>query len=180
MTLFYGKANCAACHSGPFQTDHSFHAIGLPQLGPGKEDGGYADRGRLAVTGEEEDRYRFRTPSLRNVAVTAPYGHNGAYADLEAMVRHHLDPIRALTQYDRAQARLPEAEVEADDWAAMDDMEEVIRIAEATEIMPVSLTDAEIAQLLAFLGALTDPQARTGRLGPPESVPSGLPMDRLN
>jgi cytochrome c peroxidase len=180
MTLFYGKANCAACHSGPFQTDHSFHAIGLPQLGPGKEDGGYADRGRLAVTGEEEDRYRFRTPSLRNVTVTAPYGHNGAYADLEAMVRHHLDPIGALTQYDRAQARLPEAEVEADDWAAMDDMEEVIRIAEATEIMPVSLTDAEIAQLLAFLGALTDPQARTGRLGPPESVPSGLPMDRLN
>lgn len=180
MDLFYGKANCVSCHSGAFQTDHSFHAIGLPQLGPGKEDGGYADRGRLAVTGDEEDRYRFRTPSLRNVAVTAPYGHNGAYADLEAMVRHHLDPIAALTSYDRTQARLPDAEVEADDWAAMEDMDEVIRIAEATEIMPVDLSDAEIARLMAFLGALTDPQARTGRMGPPDSVPSGLPMDRVN
>ena len=180
MDLFYGTANCASCHSGAFQTDHSFHAIGLPQFGPGKEEGGYADRGRLAVTGDEEDRYRFRTPSLRNVAVTAPYGHNGAYADLEAMVRHHLDPIRGLTQYDRSQARLAVAEVETADWAAMDDMDEVIRIAEATEIMPVDLSDAQIAQLLAFLGALTDPKARTGRLGPPESVPSGLPIDQVN
>lgn len=180
MDLFYGKANCASCHSGPFQTDHSFHAIGLPQLGPGKEAGGYADRGRLAVTGDEDDRYRFRTPSLRNVAVTAPYGHNGAYGQLEAMVRHHLDPIASLTSYDRAQAHLPEAEVEADDWAAMDDMDEVIRIAEATEIAPVQLDDAEIAQLIAFLTALTDPQARTGRLGAPAQVPSGLPVDTVN
>ena len=180
MNLFYGKANCASCHSGAFQTDHSFHAIGLPQLGPGKEADGYADRGRLAVTGDPEDRYRFRTPSLRNIAVTAPYGHNGAYARLEAMVRHHLDPIASLTRYDRAQAQLPHAGLAAGDWAAMDDMEEVIRIAEATEIMPVTLTDAEIAQVIAFLGALTDPQARTGRMGAPTSVPSGLPMDVVN
>lgn len=178
MELFYGKANCASCHSGPFQTDHSFHAIGLPQLGPGKEDGGYSDKGRQAITGDEEDRYRFRTPSLRNVAVTAPYGHNGAYASLEAMVRHHLDPIASLTSYDRAQARLPRAQVAVDDWAAMDDMEEVIRIAEATEILPVALTEREIDALMAFLTALTDPQARTGRMGAPDAVPSGLPVDR--
>ncbi|WP_136635371.1 cytochrome-c peroxidase [Pseudooceanicola onchidii] len=180
MDLFYGKARCSTCHAGAFQTDHRFHAIGLPQFGPGKDAGGYADRGRLAVTGNEDDRYRFRTPSLRNVAVTAPYGHNGAYADLEAMVRHHLDPITSLTRYDRSQAQLPQAQVETDDWAAMDDMEEVIRIAEATEIAPIALSDEEVAQILAFLGALTDPRARTGRLGPPASVPSGLPLDTAN
>lgn len=177
MELFYGSANCASCHSGPFQTDHSFHAIGLPQFGPGKVEGGYADEGRRAISGEDADRYRFRTPSLRSVTVTAPYGHNGAYSDLEAMVRHHLDPIASLTGYDRRQAKLPEAKVDADDWAAMDDLEEVIRIAEATEIMPVTLSDTEIAELMAFLEALTDPQARSGRLGAPLSVPSGLPID---
>ena len=180
MELFFGAANCASCHAGKFQTDHSFHAIGLPQLGPGKEEGGYADRGRLAVTGADADRYRFRTPSLRNVAVTAPYGHNGAYASLEMMVRHHLDPIAALTSYDRAQARLPDTGIAANDWAAMDDQDEVLRIAEATEIAPVSLTDREIAQLLAFLDSLTDPQARTGRMGVPDRVPSGLPVDIVN
>ena len=180
MEVFYGEGNCASCHSGPFQTDHSFHAIGLPQLGPGKEKGGYADRGRLAVTGEDADRYRFRTPSLRNIAITAPYGHNGAYATLEGIVRHHLRPIRSLTTYDRKQAALPDVAVEADDWAAMNDPEEMIRIAEATEIEPRDLTEQQIADLLAFLGALTDPQAKTGRMGRPASVPSGLPMDPVN
>ena len=36
MRLFYGEAGCAACHSGPFLTDHDFHAMGEPQFGPGK------------------------------------------------------------------------------------------------------------------------------------------------
>jgi len=180
MEVFYGDGNCASCHSGPFQTDHSFHAIGLPQFGPGKEEGSYADKGRIAVTGDHEDRYRFRTPSLRNVSITGPYGHNGAYADLESMVRHHLSPIRSLANYDRAQARLHDVSVEADDWGAMDDFDEVMRIAEATEITPVELTEQQVQDLLAFLDALTDPQAIAGKLGAPDSVPSGLPMDRLN
>ena len=77
MELFYGKGNCASCHSGKFQTDHGFHAIGLPQFGPGKDDA-YADTGRGMISGLDEDKYRFRTPSLRNVTLSAPYGHNGA------------------------------------------------------------------------------------------------------
>jgi cytochrome c peroxidase len=177
--VFYGEGQCATCHSGPFQTDHSFHAIGLPQLGPGKEAGSYADKGRIAVTGAPEDRYRFRTPSLRNVTLTAPYGHNGAYAELEAMVRHHLRPIRSLAQYDRNQARLHDVALNTDDWGAMSDMDEVMRIAEATEIMPVDLSDQQVRDLLAFLAALTDPAAVTGRLGAPTMVPSGLPLDTL-
>ena len=43
MDLFYGKARCGSCHAGPFQTDHEFHAIAMPQIGPGKNDGRHAD-----------------------------------------------------------------------------------------------------------------------------------------
>ncbi len=120
MNLFYGKASCSACHSGKFQTDHGFHAIAMPQVGPGKSDGwdsgywsksGYQafpeDQGRGRVTGRIEDNYRFRTPSLRNVALTAPYGHSGAYPSLEEVVRHHLQPVATLHAYDGSAASLP-------------------------------------------------------------------------
>ncbi|MEM9580639.1 MAG: cytochrome c peroxidase [Pseudomonadota bacterium] len=179
MELFYGKANCSSCHSGKFQTDHSFHAIGLPQLGPGKEGAqvAYGDTGRGAISGAEDDKYRFRTPSLRNVTLTGPYGHNGAYKDLEAMVRHHLDPIDALGNYDRNQAALLTMGDGAEDWKPMEDMAEVLRIALATELDPVQITDAEVDQLMAFLRSLEDPISKHGRLGVPERVPSDLPMD---
>jgi cytochrome c peroxidase len=109
MKLFYGKANCSLCHSGKFQTDHSFHAIAMPQIGPGKghNSEGYSDGredfGREAVTGDVNDRFRFRTPGLRNVALTAPYGHDGAFDTLEAVVRHHLNPVESLLDYDTSQ-----------------------------------------------------------------------------
>ncbi|MEH6610781.1 MAG: cytochrome c peroxidase [Halioglobus sp.] len=89
MRLFYGKAGCSGCHAGVFQTDHEFHAIAMPQIGPGKGDGtdGREDFGRERVTGSVAERYRFRTPTLRNIALTAPYGHAGAYNSLAAVVR---------------------------------------------------------------------------------------------
>lgn len=189
MDLFYGKANCGTCHSGALQTDHQFHSIGVPQLGPGKlkapegEMAGYADPGRELVTGKAEDMYRFRTPSLRNVTQTAPYGHSGAYASLDAMVRHHLDPVSGLLAYNRAQAFLHELQTSSDgqdidDWGAMENQDDVIDIAASIEIAPVALSPMETAQILAFLAALTDDTAARGRLGVPETVPSGLPVDR--
>lgn len=175
MDLFYGKARCSTCHSGTFQTDHNFHAIGLPQIGPGKDD--YAsDAGRGMVTQEAEDMYRFRTPTLRNVTMTGPYGHNGAYANLDDIVRHHLDAVKGLASYDRSKAVLSD-EVAANDWKAMDDFDEVMRIAEAIEIINVSLDEGEIAKIMSFLGALTDTGAGKRGLGTPNSVPSGLPLD---
>ena len=102
MSLFYGKAQCSTCHAGQFQTDHDFHAIALPQVGPGNSarfETHARDEGRLRVTGNPTDSYKFRTPSLRNIAQTAPYGHNGAYATLEAMIRHHLNPVASLKSY---------------------------------------------------------------------------------
>lgn len=179
MELFYGKAECTTCHSGPFLTDHQFHALGLPQIGPGKDVPGkpYADHGRGAVTGDQDDTYRFRTPSLRNVTLTAPYGHNGAFATLQAMLRHHLDPIRSLVNYDRAQARLHGGSLGGNDFAALDDSAEILAIAKSIEIVPVQLNDEEVSDILSFLGALTDPGSHYGRLGVPQMVPSGLPVD---
>jgi cytochrome c peroxidase len=180
MALFYGRAGCSACHAGQFQSDQQFYAIAMPQIGPGKAarfERHNRDTGRMRVTGDAADAYRFRTPSLRNVAQTAPYGHAGAYATLEGVVRHHLDPVAALRGYDPAQTILPGPAVDTD-TALMRIQEEVDAIAAANTLVPVALSDAEVAQLLAFLEALTDPASLTGRLGVPQSVPSGLPVDQ--
>jgi len=181
LELFYGKAGCSTCHSGKFLTDHDFHAIAMPQIGPGKVERFETDTrdiGRMRVTGRAEDIYRFRTPSLRNIALTGPYGHDGAYASLEAVVRHHLDPVEALLAYDIGQAVLPELEgAGAKDTAVLADAAEMKAIAEANELAPVELTDAEVGALMAFLESLTDPAARAGRLGIPAQVPSGLPVE---
>lgn len=176
MELFYGKAACDACHVGQFQSDHDFHAIAMPQLGPGKGarfERHARDAGRQRVTGQAADAYAFRTPSLRNVAETAPYGHSGAYASLEAVVRHHLDPVRSLNNYDRSQVVLPLLSG-TDDWRVMSDSAELAAISKANELQPQNLSDAEVADLLAFLAVLSDRTALKGRLGVPEELPSGL------
>ncbi|MFC6688810.1 cytochrome-c peroxidase [Jhaorihella thermophila] len=178
LALFYGKAGCDTCHSGQFQTDHGFHAIAMPQIGPGKAarfERHHRDTGRMRVTGADEDAYRFRTPSLRNVTETAPYGHDGAYATLEAVIRHHLDPVRSLRSYDPAQAVLPGPGFDSD-FAVMRDAGEVDAIAAANELAPQHLTDEEVSQIIAFLATLMDTTSLTGRLGIPNSVPSGLPV----
>ncbi|TVR43485.1 MAG: cytochrome-c peroxidase [Rhodobacteraceae bacterium] len=72
MKLFV-DSGCVACHNGPALTDSQFYEFDLP---------GPTDEGRFVVTGDEADRNHFRTPTLRNVAVTYPYFHNGSIADL--------------------------------------------------------------------------------------------------
>ncbi|GGE62321.1 cytochrome-c peroxidase [Actibacterium pelagium] len=177
MDLFYGKAGCGTCHSGWFQTDHDFHAIALPQIGPGKAarfENHSRDDGRLRVTGDAADAFAFRTPSLRNVTLTAPYGHNGAFALLEDMVRHHLDPVQSLTEFSLAKAVLP-AFPGAVDTSQLENKEQTQKIAEANDLEPLALSDAEISAILAFLKSLEDPAER---LGVPKQVPSGLPVDQ--
>jgi cytochrome c peroxidase len=86
--------------------------------------------------------------------------------------------VRALFSYDFEQAVLPDLpEAAALDTAALADINEITAIAEANEIAPVKLTDDEISALVAFLESLTDESSRAGRLGVPENVPSGLPVD---
>lgn len=180
MVLFYGEAGCADCHTGRFQTDHDFHAIAMVQIGPGKAarfESHARDEGRMRVTGSPEDAYAFRTPSLRNVALTAPYGHAGAFATLEGVIQHHLDPVGSLYAYDRGQAVLPTLPG-VEDWRILEDPAEMAAIAAANELEPMELSDDDVAALIAFLETLTDTAGAEGRLGVPESVPSGLPVDR--
>lgn len=180
MALFYGKAGCSACHAGQFQTDHAFHAIAMPQIGPGKAarfERHNRDTGRMRVTGDPADAYRFRTPSLRNVTRTAPYGHSGAYATLDGVLRHHLAPVARLRGYDPAQVVLAGPGFDSD-FALMADPAEVAAIAAANELTGVSLGEDEIADLLAFLQALDSPVGKTGGLGVPDQVPSGLAVDQ--
>ena len=177
MDLFYGKARCATCHSGQFQTDHGFYAIGMPQIGPGKGDGDFfqEDFGRLQVTKRNEDRMRFRTPSLRNVALTAPYGHSGAYDTLDDVVRHHLQPMKSLSNFDTTQLTLPyDAELADSDLGVMEDLAAVSRIAGAIEIEPISLSDVEQRRLMDFLNCLTDPSSLDMRKLVPKKVLSGI------
>ncbi len=181
MNLFFGKAGCVRCHSGKLFTDHRFHALALPQFGPGRTrrfDPYARDVGHMGESDRLEDAYRFRTPSLRNVALTAPYGHNGAYATLEGIVRHHLDPITALKSWRPFHTSLPGASWLADtDFVAFEDKRERARLASRVDIEPRELADDEIADLIAFLHSLTGTQSVKGRLGKPETVPSGLKVD---
>jgi cytochrome c peroxidase len=82
--LFIGNAGCAACHVGPLFTDGDFHNTGIAWRG-----GAFADSGRAAVTGDPDDRGRFKTPSLRNVALTAPYMHDGSKRSLLEVVEFY-------------------------------------------------------------------------------------------
>ena len=180
MQLFYGAAGCSRCHSGPFQTDNDFHAMGEPQLGPGKVarfETGQRDIGRMRVTGRAADAYAFRTPSLRNVTHTGPWGHAGAHTDLAEFLRYHADPVAGMAGY-RHTAVLPAFTPAKPDWTIMDDPAERQAILAAVTVTPVTLSDDDVAKLLAFLDSLSDPVALKGRLGVPESVPSGLPVDR--
>ena len=81
LRLFRGKAGCTSCHIGPTFTDERFHNTGVAW-----RDGALLDPGRFAVTATEEDRGAFKTPTLREVARTAPYMHDGSLAALEEVI----------------------------------------------------------------------------------------------
>lgn len=82
MTLFYSAATgCGECHSGFLFSDFGFYDIGLET----KDN----DPGKWRLSGKEEDRNRFKTPMLRNVARTAPYMHDGRFATLEQVMQHY-------------------------------------------------------------------------------------------
>ncbi len=95
LELTKGKARCVLCHNGPNFTDNKFHNIGVPQTGPLKED-----LGRYAVTKRETDRRAFKTPSLRSVALTAPYMHTGGFKTLEDVVEFYNGGGEAVTGKD--------------------------------------------------------------------------------
>ena len=82
QALFMGKGRCAACHTPPFYGNSTFYNVGLEH---GKAT---PDIGRSNVTKKPEDTSAFKTPSLRSVALSAPYFHDGSVATLEEAVRY--------------------------------------------------------------------------------------------
>ncbi|MEX2577928.1 MAG: cytochrome c peroxidase [Verrucomicrobiales bacterium] len=172
--LFYGRAKCATCHTGKLLTDQEPHNMGVVPIGPGPQKSEDFD---LGVTHRSdfglEDRFAFRTPPLRNVELTGPYMHNGAYASLEGAVRHQLNPGYELENYDASQ-------LEPEFRAGVHQSEKVIKMVKKTmppELkIPAHYTDEEVADLVAFLKSLTSPSARSLEHTVPEAVPSGLEM----
>lgn len=119
------KTSCAGCHKEPLFTDESYRDNGI---GAGPND----DPGRHGVTRKEEDRYKFKVPSLRNTAYTAPYMHDGRFLNLDAVLEHYAELVKNTPNLDPLLKQ------------------------GATPGIP--LTTAQRSDLLAFLKTLNDEQ----------------------
>lgn len=97
MDVFFNKGKCGDCHHSEHLSALDYDGVGSPQIGPGKQNGD--DFGRYQWDGDEGSKYAFRVPPLRNVALTAPYFHNGSISSLEAMVEHYDDIKGSLESY---------------------------------------------------------------------------------
>ncbi|WP_228713841.1 cytochrome-c peroxidase [Arundinibacter roseus] len=121
LTIFEQK--CASCHAGALFTDGSYRNNGLPIQG-------VKDLGRYRITEQQTDRYRFRVPGLRNVAVTAPYMHDGRFYTLEAVLDHYERGVQKTENLDR--------------------------LLQKNDRPGIPLSSEEKRQLIAFLHTLTD------------------------
>ncbi len=171
--LFFGEARCSQCHNGPFLGGRDFANSGVPQLGPGVGQGAPLDKGRGELLNFQFYQFAFRAPPLRNVELTAPYFHNGSFATLESVVKHYNDVSTSLRTFDPS--TLP-ASVQGSYHGDVGTINAVLATLDGRLQSPLHLTDAQIADLVAFLKSLTDPAARDLSGIVPASVPSGLPV----
>jgi cytochrome c peroxidase len=187
--LFFGKAGCVSCHAVSGQANEMFsdfqnHVIGVPQIAPKfgtgqgnvqfDGDGTDEDFGLEQVTGNPDDRYKFRTAPLRNLAVSPAFFHNGAMVRIEDAVVHHLDVLRSARAYDPVKAGVP-----ADLAQVQCPIEPVLERLDPRLSQPVDLTASEVADLVAFVrDGLLDPRALPQHLCKlvPKKVPSGRPV----
>lgn len=171
--LNFMNAPCATCHNGPLFSDDEFHNVALAQFGPGVGNGpsGRDDFGRMNVTGDPDDIYRFRTTPLRNVELTGPYGHAGQFAELSDFIDHYSrndEKLRAYTSAD-----IPEPLL----WGTLVDNKEAVIETRSPFIRPADFDEVFVRKVTAFMRALTDESARDLLYIVPESVPSGLPVE---
>jgi len=170
---FMGQtAKCGSCHNGPALTDNKFRNVAVAQFGPGQGDGpsGHDDFGRMRVTGNAAERYAFRTPPLRNVELTAPYGHDGAFFSLRDFVAHYSESTLKLQNYDFTQLEpLLQGTV-------LENFTEILATRDG-RLSGLVLSEREVDDITEFMKALTDPGARTLIGVIPMRVPSGLSID---
>jgi cytochrome c peroxidase len=174
--LFFGKARCSQCHNGPLLGGQEFASVGVPQLGPGSGSAAPLDIGAGdSVKGRSFTfpKFFFRVAPLRNVELTAPYMHDGAYPTLEAVVRHYNNVDSALKSYDVTQV---DASLRASYHGDAATINALLTSLDGRLRQPLALTADEQRHLVAFLKSLTDPAARDLHSIAPSSVPSGLPV----
>jgi cytochrome c peroxidase len=162
---------CSICHSGATFSDDQFHDVAVPQIGPGEGDGanGRDDFGRMRVTGNTDDRYRFRTTPLRNVELTGPYGHDGSITSLRAFVEHYSQSDLSLPAYDGRELERALRGTVLPTFTA-------ILAQRDTLLDGVVLTPDLVDKLMSYMSALTDDNARNLSRLVPDDVPSGLPV----
>ncbi|HLN98401.1 MAG TPA: cytochrome c peroxidase [Pyrinomonadaceae bacterium] len=187
--LFFGSADCVACHQVSGQSNEMFsdfrqHVIGVPQIAPAVADpaagnvtfdgpGQNEDFGLEQITGDPNDRYKFRTSPLRNVAMQPTFFHNGAFTRLEDAIRHHLDVVASVNSYNPTSAG-----VAPDLRGPLGPMAPVLSRLDPLLANPIHLTDEEFRQLVDFVtNGLLDSRAKPDDLRKlvPKSVPSGRP-----
>jgi cytochrome c peroxidase len=159
--------NCQYCHFGAQLGGQQLSVTGVPQLGPGTGSHAPLDGGADAPP------FAFRVPPLRNVELTAPYGHAGPYATLAAMVRHYPDVREALRSYDTEQL---EPDLQSSYHGDVATREQLLARLDERVGKRIPLGDDGVRKLVAFLESLTDPSARNLEHLVPSSVPSGLPV----
>jgi cytochrome c peroxidase len=160
-------ANCVRCHQGPTFTDESFNLVAFPQFGV-KTNEVLGDVGREEVTGDRDDRYRFRTPSLLNIELTAPYGHAGTYETLADVISHYDNPQRSVTDFfdDDEMCQLPQFESMANcdtlfsnaESASLFALQELgnRRNGSGARLPNIQLSQQDQADIVEFMRALTD------------------------
>jgi cytochrome c peroxidase len=190
--VFFGKGRCVECHavrgqSNEMFSDFEMHVIGVPQIapefgigkgnvifdGPGQDE----DFGLEQITGAPQDRYKFRTSPLRNVALQPAFFHNGAFRRLDDAVRHHLDVFASAREYSPKFAG-----IDRDVGHRLGPIEPVLARTDPRLAHPIPLTAEEFHGLVTFLrDGLLDARARKQNLCQliPESVPSGFPPLRF-
>lgn len=180
--LFFGKAKCVQCHAVSGESNEMFsdfipHVIGVPQIAPDITNsvfdgpGGNEDFGLEQVTGNPDDRYKFRTSPLRNIGLQPAFFHNGAFTSLRDAVVHHLNVQRSAKQY------TPTGRVATDLQGNSGPIQPVLDRLDPLVQTPVVLSAIEIDDLVAFVrDGLLDDRARPERLERliPRDLPSGL------
>lgn len=173
--LFYTAAEqqgggCVQCHSGDLFSDEQQHTIGAPQFGPGKGNLNNNDFGRENISGIAAERFRMRTPSLLNIAVTGPYMHVGAYEFLQQVLEHYNDPNGtvedffddgawcSLQQFDgvaNCETLYPNAEQNSNEALTKVSIER--KQNDPAALPAINLDINERNDIVAFLRSLTDP-----------------------
>jgi cytochrome c peroxidase len=166
------SARCSICHNGAAFTDNLFHNVAVAQFGPGAGDGPsfHDDFGRMRVTGLATDKYAFRTPPLRNVELTGPWGHDGAFTDLRSFIDHYSESDVKLRNYDVNQ-------LESLLRGTLLNTEDDILATRDPLLAGVVFTPQQVDDVTEFMRALTDPAAKDLSRVTPARVPSGLRVD---